>query len=64
MLDTLPLDPETLDPAALYRVDLARPVTAGAVRIRPRGVLTLSGAVLRTILEENGADAVLSAQPE
>lgn len=52
-----------IDPQATYQVELARPAAARGVRFRPRGDLTLRGDLLLALITENGADAVLSAQP-
>lgn len=66
MPDAQPAEPITsasIDPEATYSVDLARPATVGAVRLLPRGDLTLRGDLLVQLITENGADAVLAAQP-
>jgi hypothetical protein len=55
-----PIDPATIEPTAIYRVDLARPV-ARPVPIRPRGDLDMRGDMLLAMIEQEGADVVLSA---
>lgn len=55
-----PIDPATIEPTAIYRVDLARPVTR-PVPIRPRGDLDMRGDMLLALIDQEGADAVLSA---
>eukprot|EP01034_Spumella_vulgaris_P001113 gene1113-1480_t len=60
---TLPGLSGPIEPAQTYQVELARPVAAAGVRFRPRGDLTLRGDLLVQLITENGADAVLAAQP-
>ncbi len=50
-----------IDPTATYRVALARPAKAAGAKFLPRGDLTLRGDLLILVIEENGADVVLSA---
>ncbi|WP_029006468.1 hypothetical protein [Azorhizobium doebereinerae] len=52
-----------IEPARAYRVALARPAAAAGVRFKPRGDLTLRGDLLVLLITENGADAVLAAEP-
>ncbi|WP_341992922.1 hypothetical protein [Azorhizobium sp. AG788] len=52
-----------IDPARTYQVALARPAAAAGVRFKPRGDLTLRGDLLALLITENGADAVLAAEP-
>lgn len=63
MSTTAPGLSEPIDPAATYQVELARPVAAAGVRFLPRGDLTVRGDLLIQLITENGADAVLAAQP-
>ncbi len=56
------IDPAAIEPTAIYRVDLARPV-AHPVPIRPRGDLDMRGDMLLALIDQEGADVVLSAEP-
>ena len=43
-------EPETIDPEAMYRVELARPVRIAGIAFHPNDPdVTLSGAILETI---------------
>lgn len=43
-------DPETIDPEAMYRVELARPVRVAGIGFHPNDPdVTVSGAILETI---------------
>jgi hypothetical protein len=53
-----PYEPETI-----YLVQLARPVKVGPFKYLPRERPRLTGQHLNLLIEENGADAVTSAEP-
>ena len=43
-------EPETIDPEAMYRVELARPVRVAGIAFHPNDPdVTVSGAILETI---------------
>jgi hypothetical protein len=47
-----------------YRVELKTAARVAGIRFLPRGELTMRGDMLTRLIEENGADVVLAAQPE
>jgi len=49
---------------ATYRVELKTAVRVAGVRFLPRGELTMRGDMLARLIEENGADVVVSAERE
>lgn len=55
---------QNYEPDVVYRVELSAPTRVGAVRFPARGELTMRGDLLNRLIEENGADVVLAAQPE
>jgi hypothetical protein len=52
---------ETIDPAARYRVQVARPVAVSAARFLPRDTSEMSGRLLARLIAEHGVDAIRSA---
>jgi hypothetical protein len=56
--------PPAYEAEITYRVELKTAVRAAGIRFLPRGELTMTGAMLTRLIEENGADVVLAAQPE
>lgn len=45
-------EPEIIDPNAIYRVELARPIRVAGIAMHPNDPdVTVSGAVLETILQ-------------
>ncbi len=56
--------PHEYEPRRIYDVRLKRAVKVGAATIRPLGVHQMTGAVLNAIVaDEQGADAIVSAEP-
>lgn len=53
--------PEPIDPAAMYRVEMARIVTVDGVRLPVRGAVTVRGDLLVRVIDQEGADSVRSA---
>lgn len=51
------------DPEATYDVRLSRTVMVGRARIKPLGGHQMTGATLNAIVENEGADAIVSANP-
>lgn len=50
MAKRTPPEAETIDPEAMYRVELARPVRIAGIAMHPNDPdLTVSGAILETI---------------
>lgn len=52
------------EPEETYRVELKTAARVAGVRFLPRGELTMKGAMLTRLIEENGPDVVLTAEPE
>lgn len=53
--------PNPIDPAAMYRIEMARIVTVDGVRLPVRGAVTVRGDLLARATEQEGADSVRSA---
>lgn len=53
--------PDPIDPAAMYRVEMARIVTVDGVRLPVRGAVTVRGDLLTRVIDQEGADSVRSA---
>jgi hypothetical protein len=49
------------EPEATYSITLSRLVVYGHARLIPRGEIYVRGDALTKIVEENGADVILSA---
>lgn len=47
-----PIDADTIDPDADYRIDLARSATVAGIKLPPRGDVTLRGALLKILIKE------------
>lgn len=55
--------PSSYDPETIYDVRLSRTVMVGRARIKPLGEHQITGATLNAIVDEEGADAIVSANP-
>jgi lipopolysaccharide export system protein LptA len=55
--------PGSYDPEMIYDVRLSRTVMVGRARIKPLGGHQMTGATLNAIVDEEGADAIVSANP-
>ncbi len=53
--------PESYEPEAQYRVELARSARLGGLKLRPLAEITLAGATVQRLITQEGADIVLSA---
>ncbi|MEW6257428.1 MAG: hypothetical protein AB1592_15850 [Pseudomonadota bacterium] len=53
----------TYDPSATYTVVLSRPVVIGGLKLLPRNTNTMTGAALNRLIENEGDDAIISADP-
>ena len=53
--------PDPIYPEARYRVELARPVKVGIVKMLPRDAHEMTGAFLARLIAEHGGDVVRSA---
>lgn len=51
------------EPDRIYDVRLARAVRVGAMRIQPLSLHQMTGVALNGIIENEGADAIVSAIP-
>lgn len=51
------------DPKTLYAVQFSRVIQMGAFKYLPRDTTLFQGGALNRIVEENGADAIRSAEP-
>lgn len=57
------MDPIKIVDKKTYRVELAVPVKRGPMLLRPRDANTMTGAVLREIVEVDGWEAIADAHP-
>lgn len=53
--------PQSYEPEAQYRVELARFARLGGLKLRPLAEITLAGATVTRLIAQEGADIVLSA---
>jgi hypothetical protein len=56
--------PKQVNPEATYRVVVSRPLKNGVAKMLPRDTHTMSGAFLTSLIEQNGEDAIVFAEPE
>lgn len=54
--------PTAYEPETTYSVQVSRPVKAGPFKYLPRDNPKMTGAQLNRIVEENGADAIRTAE--
>lgn len=52
---------ENIDPAATYRVALKHAVRLGVIHLKPMGEVQLRGKLLQRLIDQEGADVVVSA---
>jgi len=54
---------QVIDPASRYVVQLTRSVKLGPITHYPRDQQTMSGKLLQRIIDQEGRDAIVSADP-
>lgn len=54
---------QVIDPALRYVVQLARSVKFGPITHYPRDQQTMSGKLLQRVIDQEGRDAIVSADP-